>query len=122
MGTSMPETGPRATLNPRHALWIRDRILAAYVPGGFWAVKVRAVADRWLVFAVPRRNTVGEPFLIGHADTRNAALVAGIAWQDCATVIVLRLDRIVFAGIGDATLETVPDFDPATLLAAEVAA
>lgn len=113
---------PAVTLNPSYGMWIRGQILALQVPGGFWAVKVRQVADRWVAFAVPRHGTTGGPFLIGHGDAYPPVLLAGIKWADSATVSVMRLDRIVFAGNGNATEETLPDFDPTTLVNAAVAA
>jgi hypothetical protein len=85
---------------------VPGQIAHTQVPGGFWAVKVRHFPGNWTVFAVPRRGTVGEPFTIATSPFRLAALLAGIGWANSASAAVIRLDRIVFAGLGDATEET----------------
>lgn len=117
-----PEANHGVTLNPRYGTWIRGQVLALQVPGGFYAVKVRQVGDTWVAYAAPRRNTTAEPFLIGYGTDRDQVIVAAIKWRDCATTLVMRMDRVVYAGGGNATLETLPGFDPASLLTAEVAA
>lgn len=119
----LPEYLAPVTLNPAYALSIDNRvgsptygsshthvhgrqILALQVPGGFWAVKVRPRGDGWAAFAVPRRGTVGQPFDLATGTTKESVLVAAIGWYDCASSAVMRMDRLVFAGTGNATEET----------------
>jgi hypothetical protein len=121
--TLRPEYLAPVTLNTTYALSLNNQpntpnygysnthtpdrqIVCTQVPGGFWAVKIRPRGDGWAAFAVPRNGTVGEPFDIATGTTRESVLVAGIHWCDSATVSAIRLDRIVFAGTGDATNET----------------
>lgn len=93
--------------NPAHARLLGEgQILATYVPGGFWAVKVRQRDTVWAAFAVPRNGAVAEPFDIATGADRDAVESAAIRWANSATTAVHRLDRIVYAGRGDATNET----------------
>lgn len=101
------------TLNPDHAVWVTEPtatdhgwVMAIRVPGGFWAVKVRPRDGGFAVFAEPRRGTVVEPFDIATSPDRQAAVSLGIGWVNSATIAVGRLDRVVFAGFGNATEET----------------
>lgn len=120
-----PPLDTTVTLNPGYASMVDIRANAAYgtyrakanggvpgqivhrqIPGGFWAVKLRERDGVWTVFAVARCGTVGEPFTIATSSFRLAALLAGIGWFNTASHAVIRMDRLVFVGTGDAVDET----------------
>jgi hypothetical protein len=114
-GVTARETHNGVALDPDHAL-------ATYVPGGFWAVKVRRHHRTWIAYAAPRHGNTAAPFLIATGPDLTPVLAAAIKWRNTATTAVMRMDRIVFAGTGNATDETLPGFDPASLLTEAVTA
>ncbi|MFY1595580.1 hypothetical protein [Micromonospora sp. WMMD737] len=103
---AFPHTVNGATLNPTYGIWLDEKQVAVtHLPGGFWAVKVRQRGGQWIAFAVPRLTTIGDPFLLAVGDDRQAVFSAAMRWRDQAVTIAGRLDRVVFAGYGNATHE-----------------
>lgn len=105
-------TDSGVTLNPRYAVGLDGGgVAVTYVPGGFWAVKLRPHGGQWIAFAVPRHTTPGDPFLIAAGSDQNAVRSVAIRWRDQAVTLAGRMDRVVFAGYGNATYEQLTDLD-----------
>lgn len=104
--TALDRAIAQVTLNPRYAVPLRDgQVAATYVPGGFWAVKLRPRGGQWIAFVVPRHTTPGDPFLLAVGEDVDQVRSAAIRWRDQAATLTCRLDRMVFAGTGNATHE-----------------
>jgi hypothetical protein len=86
-------------------------VQAIRLPGGCWSVKVRLVGDTWTGFAVPRGGTAGSPFVIVSGPDEADVFAIALRWADSARTLGMRMDRIVFAGHGDATGEQHVDVD-----------
>lgn len=103
---TFPRTVAGVTLNPTYTIPLDGgRIAVTYVPGGFWAVKLRPRGDQWIAFAVPRHTTPGAPFLIAVGDDQDSVRSVAIRWRDQAATLAGRMDRVVFASYGNATYE-----------------
>ena len=105
-GRTLPDTVGGVTLNHTNAVWLNNGQLAVTrVPAGFWAVKLRPHGRQWVAFAVPRHTTPRDPFLIAVGDDQDAVRSVAIRWRDQAVTITGRMDRVVYAGVGNATHE-----------------
>lgn len=115
----MTVTADGVTLNRRYAdVTHLGGVGALHLPAGFWAVKLRQRGDQWIAFAVPRLDTQGDPFHIAVGDGHDAVRGAAIRWTSGAKTLVMRLDRITYAGTGDATCERLTADEQAAWLAA----
>ncbi|MEU3452296.1 hypothetical protein ABZ671_01610 [Micromonospora sp. NPDC006766] len=103
---TLTRTTSGVALNLTYAYPLDDgRFAVTKVPGGFWAVKLRQRGSQWIAFAVPRHTTPGDPFLIAVGDDQDAVRSVGIRWRDQAVTLAGRYDRVVYAGVGNATHE-----------------
>lgn len=96
----------QVTLNPRYAVPLdASRFALTYVPAGLWVVKVRERGQQWITFAVPRHTNPGDPFLIAVGDDRASVFGVGLRWASQAKTLTCHIDRVGFAGYGNATGE-----------------
>ncbi|TDC34213.1 hypothetical protein E1211_17860 [Micromonospora sp. 15K316] len=100
------------TLNPRYAVpRDADQLTCTQVPAGTWAVKVRQHGDQTTAYAVPRHTTTGRAFVLATGTNAPAVFGAAIRWTSQAKTLTCRMDRVVFAGYGNATHEQTTDLD-----------
>ncbi|MFC0504141.1 hypothetical protein [Micromonospora costi] len=105
-------TAETVTLNPRYAVPLgTGRIACTQVPAGMWAVKVRQRGDHTIAYVVPRYSTAGRAFVLAVGDDQRAVFGAAIRWTGQAKTLACHIDRVVFAGYGDATYEQLSDLD-----------
>ncbi|MER7278338.1 hypothetical protein ABT369_28255 [Dactylosporangium sp. NPDC000244] len=77
-------------------------VQATRLPGGFWSVKVRDLDGLTLAFAVPRGVTPGGAFALATGGDPGEVWSLAVRWADSACTLSGRMDRVVFAGHGDA--------------------
>jgi hypothetical protein len=95
------------TLNPKYGVRFGDGgLCAVYNPGGFWAVKVRQRDGAWVGFAVPRKDTAGEPFDIVTGPDKDEVWYVAQKWASQSSIRTAWGERFIFAGYGDSTEET----------------
>lgn len=97
------------SVNSRYAHVSPGLVQAVYLPSGSWSAKVRLVGDAWTGFAVPRGATSGAPFVIVSGPDEAEVFSIAVRWADSARTLGMRMDRVVFAGYGDALGEQPAD-------------
>lgn len=99
-------------LNPHYAMPLdTSRLACTQVPAGMWAVKVRQRGDQTIAYVVPRHTTAGRAFVLAVGHDPRAVFGAAIRWTSQAKTLAGRMDRVVFAGYGNATYEQLTDLD-----------
>ncbi|GAA2608217.1 hypothetical protein GCM10010399_43830 [Dactylosporangium fulvum] len=92
---------PGLRINEHYVHRSGDLVQAINLPSGRWSVKVREINGQWLGFAVPRGTNPGDPFVLASGAE---AEVFGLAlrWATSAQTLGGHMNRVVFAGHGDA--------------------
>lgn len=102
---------PALAVNERYVHVSAGLVQATRLPGGCWAVKVRQVGGVWLGFAVPLGDTAGSAFAIVCGPGETDVFTVAVRWADSARTLSGRMDRVVFAGHGDAIGEQPVDVE-----------
>ncbi|MGI5245041.1 hypothetical protein [Dactylosporangium sp. CA-139066] len=96
-------------VNPSYVHRTNDLVQAVRLPSGRWAVKVRQVRGGWLGCAVSLGD--GSAFSLVFGPDAGEVFAVAVRWADSARTLGMRMDRVVFAGYGDALGERPVDVD-----------